>query len=1359
MFKCKSLNPAVDAHVDVANMELYHSVWSIVDISLNIASSDIHSMQIILQKASSRNNISVHITGSQIGSGIKMFTAQAKLENCCFLQKNLAENEPYILAENSAISVKSSQFENIHGPSFLWLTSGMAHITDVEFVNSVPVDSLLKIMNESHVSVENCTFTEIGGPCLDVFFNSTAIIRNSMFKNNTCFDNTTNMLTSTGHHCLSVSASFLEVTNSYFVNNILLEGSVVSLEDGSFGVVEASKFFENTAIVGASVTMFNGTFMMNRCTVSRNSGQAVVHMNSSFFLVSSCLFQGNYASAGGPVQFDSTEVQVQEDLQDKKFPSAARLCSVIQNSTENLCRPILKQNQRKQVCNCTFVDNTGQLGGAIHAQNITIVLENNHFVNNSAVGDSKKGGIGGAVFYKSIKNDCIQISNSNFVHNYAFYSGGAIFVASQTNIQGCKFAGNGAVNFGGAYVFSSGSESMSAFFWKQEVTLHNCSFVANTAENGGAMWVVFEENSDVPNENIPASHRNTSVHFSLHMSTTLFIQNHASYGGGVHIQFSTTAANMTHSTFVGYHDEFVHISNCTFLGNTATWGGEMYAQDVSLVLKNNYLMNNSAVQHNTMLGLGGAIFYILFNTNASLQVSNSTFVENHATAAGGAISTGSLTNIPRSFFPANSTQEPAAAAMCLSQNKCTQSISNSTFFGNTAEMGGAICVEYVSLKLRNSHFENNSAVSPTNKVIGTGGAIVFLTSNFESFLMLNSSFVQNHASIEGGAILLENVEGSSRRSSPVDWRNNTLSCLNDAKSFLKLRKKIRNCTFVGNIAQSGGAVVAFNVSIVFKRNHFANNLAGQHNNKSGSGGAIVYSSSNSNDFMLVSHSSFSQNHATSDGGAIYAESPAIIDDCTFTENSAVLEGGAAELISFVKMKPNSAPMVPICNCTFFGNTAEYGGAIHAYDVSLFFKNNQMDNNSASFGGAIEWYSTMNTNNILHVSNSSFNQNHAPQKGGAILAQGEWSTFMRNGTADASRIESSPHNTWKCHLENCTFVDNTGGHGGAIDAFIVNLNITAIDVKPELTVFNCRFVGNTGNFGGAIKSEHVILILTNSHFMKNSALQYTNVTGMGGAVYITLLNREHSAQISNSTFNQNQASGGGGGVVVVSSSSHPILHQSTFLENKTVMANGTFITPSGNITTSHLKSRKHVKIINCTFLQNTAQWGGALAVISVPLFLQNSHFENNSAAVHTTECIGGAIYISSNNILDSNQISLSSFKQNHAAELGGAIAILGPQANVKDSLFFKNSAGQMGGALYFMLLTPWTITRCIFQFNIAEIGGALCSFDFSIMADTPLSLVIQNSTFTHNTASIDGGAIYRIGSFFCTFCNFLKNKAG
>ncbi len=334
----------MDIHVDVTNIKILFSVWSIVDINLNIASSDMHSMQISLHKKASMNNISLHITGSQIGSSINIYAAQATLENCNFIQTNLAENEPYILAENSAISVKSSHFENISGTSFLWLTSGKAHITDMKFVNSAPVDSLIRVMNESHVSVENCTFTEMGGPCVDVFFNSTAIIKNSMFKNNTCFDNTTNMPTSTGHHCLSVSASFLEVTNSYFVNNILLGGSVVSLEGGSYGVVEASKFFENTAVVGASVTMFNGTFIMNKCTISRNKGQSVVHINSSLSSISSCIFQSNYASAGGPVQFDSIEMQVAEDSQDKKFSSAARFFSAETNITGNLWRPFLQQN-------------------------------------------------------------------------------------------------------------------------------------------------------------------------------------------------------------------------------------------------------------------------------------------------------------------------------------------------------------------------------------------------------------------------------------------------------------------------------------------------------------------------------------------------------------------------------------------------------------------------------------------------------------------------------------------------------------------------------------------------------------------------------------------------------------------------------------------------------------------------------------------------------------------------------------------------------------------------------------------------------------------------------------------------------
>ncbi len=134
-FKIKSLQTSQDLNIVVKNIVFDRSVWSLVNMNINITSCDVHSMQIILHEETSMNNISVHITGSRIGSNIEMYTANAILDNCSMVHTKLPPEGPRISAVNSAVSVKSSHFENVDGRAFLWVTSGLAHLTDLHFLN------------------------------------------------------------------------------------------------------------------------------------------------------------------------------------------------------------------------------------------------------------------------------------------------------------------------------------------------------------------------------------------------------------------------------------------------------------------------------------------------------------------------------------------------------------------------------------------------------------------------------------------------------------------------------------------------------------------------------------------------------------------------------------------------------------------------------------------------------------------------------------------------------------------------------------------------------------------------------------------------------------------------------------------------------------------------------------------------------------------------------------------------------------------------------------------------------------------------------------------------------------------------
>ena len=145
--------------------------------------------------------------------------------------------------------------------------------------------------------------------------------------------------------------------------------------------------------------------------------------------------------------------------------------------------------------------------------------------------------------------------------------------------------------------------------------------------------------------------------------------------------------------------------------------------------------------------------------------------------------------------------------------------------------------------------------------------------------------------------------------------------------------------------------------------------------------------------------------------------------------------------------------------------------------------------------------------------------------------------------------------------------------------------------------------------------------------------------------------------------------------------------------------------------------------NCSFTGNTANnYAGAIAVESdTYLHITDSRFENNNALADA----GGAIYIrDSNAILVNVNVTLSS------ASFGGAVTALNSTLNIQKSNFKKNKVAFYGGAVYAMYCEVTLDDNC-FDNNTALFGGAL-------FVDNSNGSV--RSDFINNSALI-GSAVY------------------
>jgi len=186
---------------------------------------------------------------------------------------------------------------------------------------------------------------------------------------------------------------------------------------------------------------------------------------------------------------------------------------------------------------------------------------------------------------------------------------------------------------------------------------------------------------------------------------------------------------------------------------------------------------------------------------------------------------------------------------------------------------------------------------------------------------------------------------------------------------------VADSAFIGNTAvNKSGAIINYGHDMTVVRCLFAHNSA---NNA----GAISYpntagtpSASNHN---VIADCTFSNNSAVMDGGAIIADGNTHIERCVFVGNAALRYGTLA-------LRGDTNFVLTLTNCVFAGNSAKYGGAI-------------------SINGSVGALGTVAAMNCTFASNTLL----ASGKGGAVYT-------MKPSTNADSRFA----------LVNCIFWGNT-----------------------------------------------------------------------------------------------------------------------------------------------------------------------------------------------------------------------------------------------------------------------------------------------------------------------------------------------
>ena len=255
-------------------------------------------------------------------------------------------------------------------------------------------------------------------------------------------------------------------------------------------------------------------------------------------------------------------------------------------------------------------------------------------------------------------------------------------------------------------------------------------------------------------------------------------------------------------------------------------------------------------------------------------------------------------------------------------NSGTLSITNSEILNSTARSAGAIYTNTgSSLSIVSSKVNGNAAVGSNNPL---GGAIATPLSGGTTITIVDSQFSNNRAVAGGGAIY---TTGTTTISSSLFSGNQAIGAVNNPARGGAIftddntQLTVSNSTFTQNVAQTSGALTTAQAN----------------------GGAI---SSDNGSTVTITGSTFDHNQAIGSdgttnriGGALASRGTTNLTNVTFSDNSALTDGGAIH---------HQIGTLSLNHVTVAGNSAgQSGGGIAVTSGTTNLKNTLIATNTAT----------------------------------------------------------------------------------------------------------------------------------------------------------------------------------------------------------------------------------------------------------------------------------------------------------------------------------------------------------------------------------------------------------------------------
>lgn len=1061
--------------------------------------------------------------------------------------------------------------------------------------------------------------------------------------------------------------------------------------------VSNSDFAGNSSVYGGAINSYASTLTTNDCDFTSNKsleastnglvgkgGGALNIVGNSKATINGGTFSSNSTNQwGGAIYTTDSSLTIEGSVLDgneAKHAAAILIDSACEEGdTLNTDTIYVRNTEIKN----NIATNSG---GAIYVNNRNLTLERTDDTANAIVsGNQSQTAAGGAIFMGSgnltIKGYTVQgntakttggaiqhnnasgsldVYDSVFTLNSSESLGGALYVKSFMEVDGCEFNQNKSTGGNG------GAISIDSITEEDKVAVKNSTFDQNTAKAGSSI-------------NMPTSNYLTLENCQFTKGTTTDSNaNHTDCGfGDVRVADNTSDGGLKikgkiiADIYMNQADNVKVVGALTegsnvvanwrkdkITGNTHT--GIVFDSEADMNASKGYITLSDNQNESYAIKFAdttGTLVTVLSKTKVTTEdefIKELNLIKESDDKIGAVVLGADITISAKREFPTG------CDITIVDDGTTRKFVRSEDYTEYLLNVTSGATVTFASTGGDNT---NPRLIIDGGNVACTGGNT--LLENNGTLIVCQGMALQNNQTSGGNQGIALYSKGGSTTTFKGAIRNITSTYESDANPSSVMvygTLTFDNAVVENNVTNKNGLVrISTDGSLTAKNTEFKNN-------KAGTNGGIINVDSNAGT-VDFNGCTFNINTAGGMGGAIYNTGAATnIINCTFNTNTATGAGGAIyNTGSNMKLtnnvfESNSSTATDgaggaICNhgtdpiikdCKFITNhsTAGNGGAIYCGSsktvtitvseqptVEALFQGNT----SSGYGGAIGMGS-----GTLILTGYKFSGNAATGgKGGAIYTAGDVASTITASTSENALVESVFENNTATaggaifingkltsNIQGYIFNGNTatGSHGGAIyvgGGYAVTANID-----------NCKFVENKSPSyrGGAIYSGNVSTVNLTTNNGSNKAIFEKNTAKQGGAICIG----SGTLNVTGYTFDANYTTEAvGGGAIKFNDTSMTSNLNDCVFKNNEAQKGGAICADAQLETETHTANNQmELSITDCSFEGNKAndaasygnKGGGAIFAntgVTITLTVTDStktYFKNN-----TSNYMGGAIF--------------------------------------------------------------------------------------------------------------------------------------